>query len=243
MKKIIVLVVVILLIVFLYPKSYISSAGFVTQEANAEFESTKATCYGYSYLTNAEAMAADAPGKSLCFGWLKKSTQDVKGTQESVDTSNAIIDKTAPKNPVTTTSTTKTPSATITLVRDTPGDTSGPLRWKDGESYKHFPRSQSIAIQLSFDRVFETTKTDVILINPRECEGPEGSITTCSGDGIPYTIGRGITLPGSFTWKVGQDVAGKSIPTGAYRVCVGTAERCSEVNYVLNMTYGTLGID
>lgn len=71
MKYIIIALIVIALAVFFFPKSYTSSPGFVTQEAYAEFEQNKPTCLGYSYLTNAEAMAADAPGKSLCFGWLK----------------------------------------------------------------------------------------------------------------------------------------------------------------------------
>lgn len=70
MKKIIGVLVVLLLVAFFWPKAYVSSPGFVTPEGQAEFERTAATCYGFSYLTNAEAMAADAPGESLCFGWL-----------------------------------------------------------------------------------------------------------------------------------------------------------------------------
>jgi hypothetical protein len=70
MKKLLILIIVILLVVFLYPKPYTSSPGFVTAEARAEFDRTAPRCVGYSYLTNAMAMAADAPGKSLCFGWL-----------------------------------------------------------------------------------------------------------------------------------------------------------------------------
>jgi hypothetical protein len=72
MNKLITFIVLLALVVFFYPKSYILSPGFVTQEANTEFEANKPDCWGYSYLTNAEAMAADAPGKSLCFGWLVK---------------------------------------------------------------------------------------------------------------------------------------------------------------------------
>lgn len=72
MKKLLILIIFILLVVFLYPKSYTSSPGFVTQEAAMEFNANAKKCLGYSYLTNAEAMAADAPGKSLCFGWLVK---------------------------------------------------------------------------------------------------------------------------------------------------------------------------
>lgn len=70
MKKIIILVIVILLVVFFYPKSYISSPGFVAPQGTEEFNRTSKKCVGYSHLTNAMEMAADAPGKSLCFGWL-----------------------------------------------------------------------------------------------------------------------------------------------------------------------------
>lgn len=72
MKKIIILIVIVLLVVFFYPKSYISSPGFVTVEGAQEFERNKPQCIGYSRLTNAEAMAADAPGESVCYGWLLK---------------------------------------------------------------------------------------------------------------------------------------------------------------------------
>lgn len=64
--------VVLIVIAVLFPKSYISSPGHVTADMYAEFERTAPKCFGYSYLTNAEAMAADAPGKSLCFGWLSE---------------------------------------------------------------------------------------------------------------------------------------------------------------------------
>ena len=72
MKKIIVVGVVLIVIAILFPKSYISSPGHVTAEMYAEFERTAPKCIGFSYLTNAGAMAADAPGKSLCFGWLSE---------------------------------------------------------------------------------------------------------------------------------------------------------------------------
>ncbi|MES2471108.1 MAG: hypothetical protein V4526_02675 [Patescibacteria group bacterium] len=72
MKTIIAIIIVVLLVIYFYPKQYISSPGFVTQEMHAEFERTKPKCLGFSYLTNAEQMAADAPGESLCFGWLAK---------------------------------------------------------------------------------------------------------------------------------------------------------------------------
>ncbi|MBX4198327.1 hypothetical protein KW782_03275 [Candidatus Parcubacteria bacterium] len=70
MKKIFFLIIVVLLVTFLYPKSYISSPGFVTPQAAEQFSKTAKSCFGYSYLTNSAQVAADAPGKSLCFGLL-----------------------------------------------------------------------------------------------------------------------------------------------------------------------------
>jgi hypothetical protein len=63
-------IIAVLVVVFLFPKPYQSSAGFVTPEMNAEFEANMKQCAGFSMLTNADEIAADAPGKSLCFGWL-----------------------------------------------------------------------------------------------------------------------------------------------------------------------------
>lgn len=73
------LIIVVLVVVFFFPKPFMSSPGFVSAETYQEFEATKKHCAGFSVLTNAEQMAADAPGKSLCFGWLynKSSTDDV----------------------------------------------------------------------------------------------------------------------------------------------------------------------
>ena len=51
---------------------YISSPGFTTQEAAEEFAANIPTCYGYSYLLNPEEVAADAPGASVCFGYLDR---------------------------------------------------------------------------------------------------------------------------------------------------------------------------
>lgn len=72
MKKIIFIIAIVLVAYLLFPKSYISSPGHVTREMYEQFELTKPTCFGYSYLTNAMAVAADAPGQSLCFGLLVK---------------------------------------------------------------------------------------------------------------------------------------------------------------------------
>lgn len=72
MKKIIFVIIALLVIGYFFPKAYTSSPGFVIQEAYEEFEQTKPSCLGYSYLKNPEAVAADAPGESLCFGWLSR---------------------------------------------------------------------------------------------------------------------------------------------------------------------------
>ena len=64
------LVLVILFGLF-FVKTYTSSPGFTTQEYAEEFYANAPKCFGFSMLLNAEAMAADAPGKSLCIGLLK----------------------------------------------------------------------------------------------------------------------------------------------------------------------------
>lgn len=82
-KKLLIGLLVVLAVVFFFPKSYISGPGFVMPEQMAEFEANREHCFGFSYLTNAEEAAADAPGKSLCFGWLYRSSQQVE-QQENV---------------------------------------------------------------------------------------------------------------------------------------------------------------
>lgn len=64
------IIILVIAIVYFFPKPFTSSPGFVTPDMAAEFETTKKQCGGFEVLTNAEQMAADAPGESLCFGWL-----------------------------------------------------------------------------------------------------------------------------------------------------------------------------
>jgi hypothetical protein len=71
MFKLIFLIIIIVVVGAFFTHTYISSPGHVTPEGQAQFDMTKQTCFGYSYLMNREAMAADAPGKSLCIGILK----------------------------------------------------------------------------------------------------------------------------------------------------------------------------
>lgn len=86
MKKIIPAVAVLILVIaFFYPKPFTSSPGHVTAEMYAQFEKTAAKCTGFERLTNAEAVAADAPGKSLCFGWLKKATTPATVVPEVIE--------------------------------------------------------------------------------------------------------------------------------------------------------------
>lgn len=63
-------ILIILVVVFFFPKPFQSSAGFTTPDYVEQFEASKKQCAGFDVLTNAEQVAADAPGKSLCFGWL-----------------------------------------------------------------------------------------------------------------------------------------------------------------------------
>jgi uncharacterized membrane protein len=70
-----ILIGVLLVIVILYSvvfNRYTSSPGFTTQERAEEFYANNPTCYGLSILTNSGAMVADAPGKSICFGYLAR---------------------------------------------------------------------------------------------------------------------------------------------------------------------------
>jgi hypothetical protein len=69
MKKII-FIIIVLLLVYFFPKSYLTSPGYVIQEDYENFNQTKKTCVGYSYFKNTGV--ADAPERSLCFGWLTK---------------------------------------------------------------------------------------------------------------------------------------------------------------------------
>lgn len=69
-NKLFLAVLVVLLVVFFFPKSYISGPGLMMPEDMQAFEDSRQYCFGFSYLTNEMEAAADAPGKSLCFGWL-----------------------------------------------------------------------------------------------------------------------------------------------------------------------------
>jgi len=71
MKYLIGIIVVLALFGIFFVRTYTSSPGFVTPEMAEEFANTAPSCQGFSFLLNAEAMAADAPGQSLCIGILK----------------------------------------------------------------------------------------------------------------------------------------------------------------------------
>lgn len=63
-------IILVVVIVFFFPKPYMSSPGFVSPAAFYEFNQEKKECAGFSHLRNPAEVAADAAGKSLCFGWL-----------------------------------------------------------------------------------------------------------------------------------------------------------------------------
>jgi len=90
MRIFIIVLVVLAAVMFFYPKEYISSPGFVTPAAQAQFEETKARCIGFSKLTNAMEMAADAPGESLCFGVLLDAKEGAP-VDEPIDTPNGKV--------------------------------------------------------------------------------------------------------------------------------------------------------
>jgi hypothetical protein len=69
--KIIKILLFLTVIIFLFPKPFISSPGFTTMEYAQEFEKTKKKCIGFSYLKNSNKVSVDHQGESLCFGWLK----------------------------------------------------------------------------------------------------------------------------------------------------------------------------
>lgn len=69
--KIIKILILLAVVVFLFPKPFISSPGYTTAEYAEQFENTKKHCIGFSYLKNANEIAVDAQGQSICFGWLK----------------------------------------------------------------------------------------------------------------------------------------------------------------------------
>lgn len=70
-KYLFIVVVVLAALSLFFVRTYTSSPGFVTQETAEEFYNNAKKCLGFSILLNAEQMAADAPGKSLCVGYLK----------------------------------------------------------------------------------------------------------------------------------------------------------------------------
>ncbi len=69
--KIIKILIILSIIIFFFPKSFISSPGYTTVQYAEEFEKTKKHCVGFSYLKNADEVAVDNQGESICFGWLK----------------------------------------------------------------------------------------------------------------------------------------------------------------------------
>lgn len=57
---------------FFFTNTYNSSPGYAPREVVEDFYANKPTCYGIDILLNEEATWADAPGQSLCIGYLKQ---------------------------------------------------------------------------------------------------------------------------------------------------------------------------
>lgn len=73
MNKILSIILLIVVVIFLFPKPFISSPGYTTIEYAKEFERTKKYCIGFNYLKNRNEVAVDHQGENLCFGWLIKN--------------------------------------------------------------------------------------------------------------------------------------------------------------------------
>jgi hypothetical protein len=52
--------------------TYTSSPGFTSREQAEQFYEQVPQCYGWSVLVNREATYADAPGRSICIGYLSR---------------------------------------------------------------------------------------------------------------------------------------------------------------------------
>lgn len=55
-----------IIVVYLFPKPFVTYPGYTTEEFYKEWETTKKTCYGYVH-TTARAVA-DTEEQSWCFG-------------------------------------------------------------------------------------------------------------------------------------------------------------------------------
>lgn len=60
-------IILILVVVYLFPKPFITYPGYMTQESYNEWEATKKHCYGFVYVTKEDA-GGDWADKDWCFG-------------------------------------------------------------------------------------------------------------------------------------------------------------------------------
>lgn len=72
-KYLVIAIVVLILFLLFFVRTYISSPGFTTAELAEEFYKNKPKCLGLSIALKG---GLDAPGKSLCIGILQKPKQD-----------------------------------------------------------------------------------------------------------------------------------------------------------------------
>ncbi|MBP6912687.1 MAG: hypothetical protein KBB86_02000 [Candidatus Pacebacteria bacterium] len=62
------IVIIIIIIAYFFPKSFVTYPGYMTQESYNMWESTKKHCYGFVYAPVREM--ADATENSWCIGML-----------------------------------------------------------------------------------------------------------------------------------------------------------------------------
>ena len=60
------IIILILVVVFFFPKSFVTYPGYTTKEYYDQWENSKKTCHGFFYVTKTENV--DSEKKDICFG-------------------------------------------------------------------------------------------------------------------------------------------------------------------------------
>ncbi len=101
MNKILNIILLVIVVIFLFPKTYITSPGLTTSEYSKQFEKLKKSCAGFSYTKKEDILIADAPEESVCFGWLVKNynnkniidlNKDINKNKENIVQKNEVVD-------------------------------------------------------------------------------------------------------------------------------------------------------
>lgn len=61
------IVIIIIIIAYFFPKSFVTYPGYMTQESYNNWASTKKHCYGFVYVTKGDA-GGDWVDKDICIG-------------------------------------------------------------------------------------------------------------------------------------------------------------------------------